>query len=208
MFSRIVHGDLFSCLHIIFNGTDHAFAVVFMDRRGRFRIDRRQLFMHIGIALLRRFFLKLSSECRVRFFCRKRYIIQNSLNIKSGSADQNRNMSPLINALHRFLRHLRKPEYIKFFIRRKDVDQMMSDTVHFPRQDLGRANIHLLIHLHGIRRNDLSADRLRQFDGKLCFPYCRRPGQYQHFLFLHRLNLRSSSYLLMEMIVGLPCGQL
>ena len=95
-------------------------------------------------------FFQLFSVCTVFRIFRKINIIQKSLNIKSGSTYYDRNMSVGINLLHGLLGHLLKFYNMKFFFRIKFIDQIMRNSFHFFRADLGRTNIHVFINLHGI----------------------------------------------------------
>ena len=64
----------------------------------------------------------------------------------------------------------------------------------------------------GICRYNSSVYSFCQCNGKCCLPDCRRAGQNYHGIWFHchtiLLNFFSISYLLIEMMVGLPCGQL
>ena len=91
----------------------------------------------------------------------------------------------------------------------------MLNSLHLLRHNLSRANIHMFVNLHGIRRNDSAIDALCKFDGQCSFSDRGRTGQNDHWFLLtariHHtilLNFFSISYLLMDMIVGRPCGQL
>ncbi len=89
----------------------------------------------------------------------------------------------------------------------------MRYSVHLFRPDLSRSNSHISVDLHGISRNDLSADRFRKSNGQQVFPAAVGPVKNDQWLFhlyfldsiyTIRLNFFSSSVLVMEIMVGLP----
>ena len=63
----------------------------------------------------------------------------------------------------------------------------MPDALHLFWPNLGGADVHMPVHLHGIRGDDLSIYGLCKRYGKFCFAGCRRAGQYDQ-----RIHLVSS----------------
>ena len=54
---------------------------------------------------------------------------------------------------------------MELLIRLEHIHQMMGHTLHLFLPDLRRTDIHMLIDLHGVRRNDLSVHQPGQTDG-------------------------------------------
>ena len=121
---------------------------------------------------------KLLPDFAGRPFFGKINAVEHGLDIKPGAADKNRNPPGGIDFLHIFGRQFLKQDNIKFFVRIQLVNQVMRDALHFFWPDFGGADIHVTVHLHGIRGNDRSADSFCQFYGKRCFAGRGRPGEY------------------------------
>ncbi len=64
---------------------------------------------------------------------------------------------------------------MEFFVWIKGIDKVVGDSLHFFFCDLGGADVHVPVNLHGICRNHRPAYLLCQADGKLRFPYGSRP---------------------------------
>ena len=74
-------------------------------------------------------------------------------------------MATGVDALHGLFDHLLKYHYIKGLIWFQHIHQMMGHTVHLLRTDLGRADVHMAVNLHGICGNDLSVHHMGQCNG-------------------------------------------
>ena len=201
-------------LLIKFQCTDHAFCVMKMDLFSRYGIHLFKQSMKIFLSFFSKELFIFLTDSVILFFL-KPDVIDQGLDIKSGSSDHNRNMSVCINLCHGLLRHLLKYINIKFFLRIQAVNQVVWNAAHFFLPDLRRADIHITVHLHGICRDNLALYLFGKSNGKCGLSDCRRPCQNkQGWFLLHSftyvtilLNFFSISYLLMEIIVGLPCGQ-
>src|SRR5699024_8013034 len=92
----------------------------------------------------------------------------------------------------------------------QNIDEMVGNPFHLLLGNLGRANVHSAVDLHGIRRDNLPADLFGNADGKAGLSHSSGSGKNDKRFFHDTtvLNFFSSLYLLMEMIVGLPWGQL
>ena len=137
-------------------------------------------------------------------------IVQQGLYIKTGSAGNDRDAAAAVNLPQGLLRHLLEGDHVKGLLWLQHVNEIMGNAIHFPGSHLGRADIHVSVYLHGIRADDFPANGLCQPDGKGGLSHCRGSCEDNERL-LHkssfqtmRLNFFSSSYLLMEMMVGLP----
>ena len=187
----IVSRDGRTVLIIKLKSPDHTLYIVGMNGICAYRIHLSQHFMEMLPAF---FFCKsfqllpviifLLSFCKINILC-------NCLNIKPGSTYQNGYFSSGINILHGFFCHLLKFYNMKFFLRFQNIHQIMRNSLHFFRSDLCGTNIHFFIYLHGICRYDLSIYCLCKGNGKTCFSYCRRSGQYDQGLF-HMALLNNS----------------
>ena len=108
---------------------------------------------------------------------------------------------------------------------------MVGNSLHLLPGNLGGANVHVLIHLHGVCRDHLPSQNPGKGDGKLCLSHRRWAGENNHGIFhltpavqeffpraAHfttlpvyvtiRLNFLSMSALVIATMVGLPWGQL
>ena len=94
---------------------------------------------------------------------------------------------------------------------RDRIHQMMGNALHFFWSDLGCSDIHLLVDLHGIGRDDLSSYCLRQLDRGSSLSHRCGTSEDDEWFFIHcytiLLNFFSNSFLVMDIVVGLPWGQ-
>ncbi|MNR47091.1 hypothetical protein D3C85_1661470 [compost metagenome] len=72
-----------------------------------------------------------------------------------------------------------------------NINQMMGDSVHFGRADLGCADIHAAVHLHGVAGDDLGIVGLSQLQAQPCFADGCRAQQHEHLMF--RLSCQCGS---------------
>ena len=157
-------GYFIPCALIILKGTNHSLNIVGMDCLRRFRIERSEHLMQIFRSFLLCQPLQFRPvRLRLRFF-RKINVIKHGLDIESRTAHQNGNMSSVINLTDILLRPFLKQIDIERFRRIQNINHMMRHSLHLLSRDLGRADIHIAIYLHGIRGNDLAVYRLCQRD--------------------------------------------
>ena len=137
-------------LLIKFQRTDHAFDVVCMDVFCRLRIDSPKHTVQRLHSLLSCQSFIFFTQGTIRIFRCKIYIIEQGLNIKSGTTHNKRQFVLLPHPFHRCLCIVLELYNMEFLIRLIHIDQCMIDTLHLLGHDLGRSDIHVLIHLHGI----------------------------------------------------------
>ena len=146
----IVKRNLLSCQFIVFQRPDHTFSIIGMDLLGRFRIFLFQKLMKVFSSF---FFCRLFQFRPYRGFLRilgKVNILDHCLDIKTGSSRKDRDLSFRIDLFHSLLGHFLETDHMKFFTGFQNIDEIMRNSLHLFLCDLGRADIHMLIYLHGI----------------------------------------------------------
>lgn len=129
---------------------------------------------------------------------------------EAGSTGNDRDMPAFPDFPHRFFGKLLKFYNMKFIIRLQYINQVMRYAFHLFWFYLRRTDIHMPVNLHRVSRNNLAVNCFCKSDGGLCLANGRRTGKNDQWFFLHYtilLNFFSNSRLVMEIIVGLPCGQ-
>ena len=210
----VVLGNRIMILLIKFQSTDYSFIIMKVNLLCRNRIHLFKQIMKIFFSLFSKKLFIFLTDPVILFFL-KQDVIDQRLDIKSGSTNHNWNMPVCINLCHSLLCHLLKYINIKFFLRIQAVNQVMWNAAHLFLPDLRRTDVHITVHLHRICRNNLALYLSGKGNGKRGLPDCCRSCQNkQGWFLLHSftyvtilLNFFSISYLLMEIIVGLPCGQ-
>ena len=100
------------------------------------------------------------------------------LDIKSCTSGENRDFTFCVNFIHGLFCHLLEPDDMKLLPGIQHIDEIMRNTVHLLFCDLGRADIHMAVHLHGICGDDFSVCRMSQGNGQAGLAHRRRPCQY------------------------------
>ena len=159
-----------------FQRADDPLYVMFMNGRRRRFIHFPQFFMQHMRALFRCQPLQFL-PVRTRFIFRKIHISNDRLNIETGAAHQDRNMAMTADYGHGLLCHLLKTDHMEFLKGLQHIHQIMRHSLHLLRADLCGPDIHMFIYLHGIRRQNLSADGLCERDGKPGLSHSRGSGQ-------------------------------
>ena len=113
---------------------------------------------------------------------RKIYVIEKSLNVKAGSADQNRKAALCGDPLDCSLRFPLKADDVPFLGRIRDVNQFMRNPLHLFFCNLGRADVHSAVNLHGIRRDHASLQAFAKLYAGSTFSACRRSCHDDHFI--------------------------
>ena len=116
-------------------------------------------------------------QCCIFVLLCKINIIQQCLDIKTGSAGNDRDLFFFINLLQGFFCHFLKPYHMELILRSQHINQIMRYPLHFLRCYFGRTNIHASVHLHGICRNYCPVDFFCQRNRQLRLSYRRRTGQ-------------------------------
>ena len=167
---------------IVFQRPDHTLYVILMDTLAGRRIHRFQHLKERSSPLLFRQFFQWMPVCIIGILGCKINIIQNRLDIKTGSAADDGNMSAFIDTLHCIFCHFLENGHIELFDRIQHIDQMMRYPFRFFRSDLCRADVHPAIY-HRISRDHLPADLFGYFYGCGRFSGRRRPCYNDEWLF-------------------------
>ena len=115
-------------------------------------------------------------------------IIEKRLDIKPGATHNNGNVACGADLFNGLFGHLLKPHHMELFRRIKHIDKMVGDALHVLWPDLGGANVHLPVYLHGIRGNDLPAHCTGKHKGQFRFSCRGGAGKDdQWFLCTHNL---------------------
>ena len=149
-------GNLFSGQPVVFNGTDNPLYIVGVNRLRGFRIDFCQHLVQMLFPFLCRQLFQFLPDTAVVFIFRKVNVVGQCLNVKSGASGHDRHMAAAVNACHGFLRHRLETGYIKLLPGLQHVNEMMGHSLHLLRHDLGRPDVHMAVHLHGIGTDDLA----------------------------------------------------
>ena len=94
-------------------------------------------------------------------------------------------MPSLADILNGILCQMLKHGDIKRLLWIQHVNQVMPDAVHLVRHDLCRSDIKTAIDLHGICRDDLSADSFCKTDRQIGLSDRGRTGQYDQLFLVH-----------------------
>ena len=170
-----------ACQAVVFNGADDPFHVIGMNPCSGFRVN---FFQH-GVQDGRRGFpfpgsqfLQFPPHRTPVLIFLEINVIKKRLYIETGASCNDRDTAAVIDSLQRLLCHVLECDHIEILVRFQHINEVMGDPLHLISRNLGRANIHVPVYLHGIGADDLTSYGLCQLDGQGCFSDCRWAGQY------------------------------
>ena len=172
-----------------FDGTNHLSGIVGMNSFRRFRIHRRQNFVHVFAAhLLRHIFQFPAALSAVGRFRRKIHIVQHGIQVQSGTAAQNRRLAPCQNIIDGLQCHFLIPRHCHILFRIDDAVQMMRHGAHIRRTRLGTADIQIFVQLNGIAIHDFAVNPPGKVIGNYALSNRCRPGNNINCFLLCRHN--------------------
>ena len=167
--SRIVTGNGFPCIMIIFQCPDHTLYIITMNLFCGIRVNFLQHPVQIFIAFfLRQLFQKRSVNMAV-IRRRKVDVIKNRLYIKSCPSYDDRNFSSALNVFYGLYRHIFKYVNIKFFCRFQHINQVMRYSCHFFFCNFCRTDIHSSVYLNRVGADNFPINPLCQRNGEAGF---------------------------------------
>ena len=113
----------------------------------------------------------------------KAVVVDQAVDIEPGATDDHRQMAARENVVDRLLGAFLERQRIKRLVRIKDIEHVMRHALHLLRRDLGGADVHAAVDLHGIAGNDLCVEGFRESDGERCLSDSRRPNDDNEWLF-------------------------
>ena len=147
------------------------------------RIDRRKAAVNRFIALLARHAFVLSPHREIGLVAGKRAAFDERIHVQTRSANHHRYHAARQNILRRRVREFHIFRNRERLAGLADVNQMMADTLLLLKSRLRRADVHFLIQLHGIRRNDFCMQPFCQRNRKRGFPARRRAADTDQSIF-------------------------
>ena len=183
---RVVAGNRRAGQPEVFDGPDHPLYIVGVNGRGRLRIHLGQHGVkHLGRALplTAGQIIELPPHRAVLGILLKLHAVEQGLNVKPGAAGDDGKVSPGIDALHGLQGHFLKGRHIEFLPGIQHVDQVVGDTLHLLSRNLGGSDVHMAVHLHGIRADNLPVQGLCQADGQGGFSHSSGACQNDKGLF-------------------------
>ena len=112
------------------------------------------------------------------------HIVEYGLQIKSGSADQNRDFAARLNVRYRIRCALLKLHRVKILFGLQNVDQMVRNSLHLFCSNFSRPDVHAAVYLHGIRGDDFTVQFFGKCKGERGFSDRRGAGERNQRLFL------------------------
>ena len=210
-----------------FQGPDDPLDIVGMNGLSRLRIHLLQALIEgLGPAVFG-FLLHCSAAVRVGIHFREVNPVEEGLDIKARASHKEGQTACPADLLCGLPGSRLEAHDIPGISGISDVDQIVGDPLHLFFCDLGGAYVHAAVDLHGVGGNDAAAHPLCEFDGSESLSgRCRARYDDQRSLLMFRsenvghciplvpvcdhtmrLNLRSTSYCVMTIMVGLPWGQ-
>ena len=135
-----------------------------MQPRRALGIDPPQAFMHRNVSLLRRHALIFFPDGQVGLVPGERAAFDQRIHIQARAARHDRDHAAAQDILRCSVRQLDIPRDGKRLARVTDIQQMMRHAAALRLGRLGCADVHPAVDLHGIGRDDLGMQPLRQCD--------------------------------------------
>ena len=132
---------------------------------------------------------------------RKINVFYHGLDIEARAACQNRDFSLGIDFCHGLFCHFLKTDYMKLFFWVQHINEVVGDAFHLFFCNLCRANVHIFVHLHGVRRDNFTVHGLCKGDGKPGLSHGRGTCQYNQ-RFFQNIHLHNPFEFLFQFVFG------